>query len=326
MDTAPARDAAAMTSIQRMLTPQQVAAFTAIADCGSLRRAAERTGMSQPALTRLVQAMEDNIATPLLQRTKSGVRLTDAGLRLLQYAKVSQRLEAAFLHELNSGPGRLRGHVRVCGFSSVMRSAVMPVLSALARAEPGLSLEFRVEELFMIATRATRADADIAILQNPILQAGFHSLQIGEEHNLLVCADGETADNGVYIDHEPSDRFTEHYLTATGWPTPAGVRRMYFDEIYGLIDGVRWGVGRAVVPVHLLEAGGGVRQVPGTIAVRTPVYLSIATHLLELGLYRRLVDLLAARVPALLARNEIGAMLGDGISATFVGPPHEPEG
>lgn len=314
-----------MTSLQRMLSPQQVAAFTAIAECGSLRKAVERTGLSQPALTRLVQGMEDNIGTPLLQRSKSGVRLTDAGLRLLQYAKVSQRLEAAFLHELSGGAGRLRGHVRVCGFSSVMRSAVMPVLSALQRDEPGLSVEFRIEELYLIATRATRADADIAILQNPILQAGFHSIQIGEEHNLLVCADGESADNGVYIDHEPSDRFTEHYLTATGTPTPAGVRRMYFNDIYGLIDGVRWGVGRAVVPVHLLERGGGVRQVPGTIAVRTPVYLSIASHLLELGFYRRLVDLITLRVPALLARNEIGAVLHDGINATFVGPPHEPD-
>lgn len=61
--------------------------FVRIAELGSITRASAHLQIAQPALTRHVQRLEDELATPLFTRANRGVRLTEAGLRLLESAQ-----------------------------------------------------------------------------------------------------------------------------------------------------------------------------------------------------------------------------------------------
>ena len=67
--------------------------FVAVAEDGSISRAAARLYLSQPALSRQVQQLEQEIGEPLLRRVPHGVELTDVGRELLDKARVA--IEAA---------------------------------------------------------------------------------------------------------------------------------------------------------------------------------------------------------------------------------------
>ncbi|MFX5956942.1 LysR family transcriptional regulator, partial [Acinetobacter baumannii] len=66
---------------------RQLRAFVAIAEEGHITRAAERLGMQQPPLTRVLQGLEHELGVELVQRLPRGVRPTAAGLALLEEAR-----------------------------------------------------------------------------------------------------------------------------------------------------------------------------------------------------------------------------------------------
>src|SRR3981189_916963 len=61
--------------------------FVRIAELGSITRASAHLQIAQPALTRHVQRLEDELDTPLFTRANRGVRLTEAGHKLLESAQ-----------------------------------------------------------------------------------------------------------------------------------------------------------------------------------------------------------------------------------------------
>ncbi len=54
----------------------------AVVDAGTFTHAAERMFVTQPTLSQQIRRLEEMVGTPLLDRRRDGVRLTDAGSRL----------------------------------------------------------------------------------------------------------------------------------------------------------------------------------------------------------------------------------------------------
>jgi DNA-binding transcriptional LysR family regulator len=65
----------------------QLQYFVAIAEEGSLGRAAERLHISQPPLTRQLRSLEDELGAPLFERTPKGVRLLPTGAAFLSHTR-----------------------------------------------------------------------------------------------------------------------------------------------------------------------------------------------------------------------------------------------
>ena len=91
------------------------------------------------------------------------------------------------------------------------------------------------------------------------------------EQSVLVEAQGY-AGPALYLDHDEEDQTTLRYLKKWGKP-PLPLRRRYLDDIYGILEGVRLGLGRAVVPLHLLHGEERLRILNPERKISSPVYL-----------------------------------------------------
>lgn len=142
---------------------QHIRAVVAIADSGSIRAAARRLGKTQPALTKTVRQLEDQLKAPVFRRTSQGVVLTDIGKAVLARA----RSIAAELQRLDEEVAQLRGNHS--GTVSIHVSPVGAVL-ILPRA--------------MQHFRRVMPDVEIRIA-NGLYPAALHPLREGQIDLLL---------------------------------------------------------------------------------------------------------------------------------------------
>jgi DNA-binding transcriptional LysR family regulator len=126
---------------------------------------------------------------------------------------------------------------------------------------------------------------------------------------VLIESSLYTGRDACYIDHDPRDNFTEKYFLSQTGSTVPRMERAYFDDIYGLIDAVSEGIGRAVVPVHLLDPSMPVRVVPGFKPIEVPVFLHYHHQPYYTRLQQAVVDTLLTRCPPLLRSNRLGIEL-----------------
>src|SRR5262249_10324807 len=97
------------------------------------------------------------------------------------------------------------------------------------------------------------------------------SLHLGDEQLVLVESATHRGRDDTYLDHDADDATTAVFFQRHHAAAPP--KRAFFDDIYGILDGVALGFGRAVISRHLMRAKDPIRLVRGYGAVRSPVYL-----------------------------------------------------
>jgi LysR family transcriptional regulator of abg operon len=123
-------------------------ALVAAIEDGSLRAAARRIGVSQPALTKLVRELEIELAAPLLERHSQGVRPTAQGQVLFEHAiKVARELASA-TDQIQQLGGQMRGELNVAAVPVAMMLLIPDTLRTFSRAFPDIRLRVS-EELFV---------------------------------------------------------------------------------------------------------------------------------------------------------------------------------
>lgn len=103
----------------------QIRNFVAVVENGSIREAARRLGVSQPALTKSLQALEDSVGAPLLSRSVRGIKLTEPGRLFLARARSVQSDLKRAQDEIAELAGASRGRVAI-GIASVIGALLMP--------------------------------------------------------------------------------------------------------------------------------------------------------------------------------------------------------
>src|SRR3989440_12426911 len=106
---------------------RQLAAFCEVVDRKSFSQAAERLGVTQPAVSLQVRSLEKRLGTRLLDRSGRRVEPTEAGHRLYRAAQRMLALEGQLFEELAGDDGVLRGEL-VPGASPGPGGTAVPVL------------------------------------------------------------------------------------------------------------------------------------------------------------------------------------------------------
>src|SRR4051794_5234661 len=122
---------------------RQLRTLSTVADRGSFSAAAEALGVSQPAVSQQIRALEREIGEPLLDRGGRGARLTERGVMVHRYAQRMLALSDEFQRELADEEGELTGSL-VVGSSTGLGEHVLPLLLGGFRAEhPKVTVSLR---------------------------------------------------------------------------------------------------------------------------------------------------------------------------------------
>ncbi|MEF2074408.1 LysR family transcriptional regulator [Consotaella aegiceratis] len=103
---------------------EQLRLFLAIAKAGSISAASRETGLAQPALSVQMRQLEQSLAVRLFDRSVHGVRLTEAGQRLLPRADAVLRHAAQVREEVRNAEGAPSGQVTVA-----LSKSLVPILA-----------------------------------------------------------------------------------------------------------------------------------------------------------------------------------------------------
>lgn len=124
------------------IDPQLLRVLRAVADGGSITRAAVALGSSQPAVSQLLARAEQRLGHALVLRGGRGATLTHAGQVLADHALHVQAALTAAREDLDAVGGLSRGRVRLAGFPSASSALVPAVLARLAATAPGVTTSY----------------------------------------------------------------------------------------------------------------------------------------------------------------------------------------
>jgi DNA-binding transcriptional LysR family regulator len=138
--------------------------FLAIVELGSLNKAAERLRVSQSTLTRQMQALEQEVGGPLLERSPGGVALTATGHVLLDGAKpVLEQFDAVMAGVRQRARGQ-SADLRVGYLMSAAACYLNPALMALRKAHPEVKVKMRDLSPGEQITALRRGEIDVALI------------------------------------------------------------------------------------------------------------------------------------------------------------------
>lgn len=142
--------------------------FVQIAELGSITRAAEHLGIAQPALSRHVHSIEDELGTQLLVRMPRGVRLTGAGRQFLDHCRRIVRELARVKDELRANNEVPRGRM-ILGLSPTIGPLLLPGVIERARRQcPQISLKIVEGFSTQLYDALLTGRVDVAVLTNPV--------------------------------------------------------------------------------------------------------------------------------------------------------------
>ena len=175
-----------------MISSHELSVFHAVAEAGSISRGAERLYVSQPAVSKQISEMESRLGAALFERLPRGVRLTEAGRLLQEYAKRSFALSAEAEQALADLQGLKQGTLTV-GASLTIGVYLLPeVFGAFHRRHPGITLDLEIANSLTIQRQLLNGGIDIALIEGGALHEGLQAEKIGEDELVAVTAPGYT--------------------------------------------------------------------------------------------------------------------------------------
>ncbi|MFB2579992.1 LysR family transcriptional regulator [Herbiconiux sp. P15] len=178
------------------LDSQTLRALAAVAEYGSITRAAAVLGSSQPALSQQIKRTESRLGMPLVTRVGRGIRLTEAGLVIARHAEtVLAALESA-ADELADLSGLRTGRVRLSAFPSASSTIVPRLIREMGEGHPGVHFTYLEAEPPEAIAAVRDGASDVAIAfrhpadRNDPFAAGAEGLEVQElaRDELLVLA------------------------------------------------------------------------------------------------------------------------------------------
>jgi LysR family nitrogen assimilation transcriptional regulator len=146
---------------------KQLKAFVTIAETGNVTRASALLNLVQPAVSRQLRLLEEDIGTSLFERSRHGVELTEAGEKLVEYARrVLHEIERARA-EVRPSQGSVGGIVTIGLLPSTCDLLSSALVSAVASSYPGIRVRISMGYTGTLQQWLEVGEVDAALVYNP---------------------------------------------------------------------------------------------------------------------------------------------------------------
>jgi len=153
-----------------MLDLELLRSFVSVVDAGGFTRAGERVHRTQSTVSQQIKRLEDDIGQPLLNRSGKDVTPTEAGERLLSYARRLLAL-AEEARDVLTRPDN-EGAVRLGVPEDFAAYRLTKLLAAFSRSHPGLRLDVRADQSTSLKRDLERGDLDLALFKRTAGEKG----------------------------------------------------------------------------------------------------------------------------------------------------------
>jgi DNA-binding transcriptional LysR family regulator len=255
---------------------RQLAAFCAVVERESFSQAAARLGVTQPAVSLQVRALEKRLGRQLLDRSGRRVVPTEAGLRLYRGAQRLLALEKQLLEDVAAeDEGSLRGRLEVGASTGPGGTVLALLLCEFQRKNPELTVALSVLDTQRVVELVARRELELGVVGAARRQRSVSFEPLFRDEVLLVCPPGH----------------------------PFAGRTLSLDEL-------------ATEPLIVMQAGAGVRAVIEEELRRAGLRLRDLDVHLELGLQESVKSAVSAGYGVtFISRSAVEAELAAGTLA-----------
>lgn len=209
-----------------LMDTRQLAAFCAVVERRSFSQAAERLGVTQPAVSLQVRSLEQRLGTQLLDRSGRRVEPTEAGLRLYASAQRLLALEEQLIDDVaGEGEGALTGSLEL-GASTGPGGTVVPLLLCdFAEQHPDVRVRLSVSDTQTVVDQVAERQLELGVVGAARRHRGVVFEPFFRDEVVLACPAGHRfAGKTITLDDLRSEPLI---VMQEG----AGVRQVIEDEL-----------------------------------------------------------------------------------------------
>lgn len=177
------------------MTLEQLRAFVAVVEHGSIRAGARALAMAQSGLTQQVQRLEAAVGATLFTRSPSGISLTPYGTALLARARVVLSECAHAEEDFRHLRGDLAGNVRVGMSVEAFARLAAPVIEQLRASHPNVTVHIASgpSSTLLTSIREGRLDFAITLVSHGIDMGDFSWKVLDRSAPCILCRKGHPA-------------------------------------------------------------------------------------------------------------------------------------
>ena len=246
--------------IRTVIENFRIRVFRTVARQLNFSRAADELFLTQPAITQQVKALEEEIGTPLFDRSGGRITLTQAGKALLPFAeKVKQISDQAFA-AVAAVSGDQAGELQIGASQTIAQYLLPTFVAGFTKANPRVRITVRTGNTEAILEALVAHQIQLALIEGPDRRKDLRIESFLEDFLVMVVPPGHVwADRDIEVQalkqepllmREPgsgSRRIVERAVSAAGLKLKELNIHMQLDSTEGLLSAVEAGLGVAFV-------------------------------------------------------------------------------
>ncbi len=172
------------------MTLNELRYIVAVARERNFRRAAERSFVSQPALSLAIKKLEDELGVSLFERKKNDLTLTPVGERIVEQAAIVLD-EAARIRDIaQQGSDQLTGALRLGVIHTIGPYLLPDLITVLSQVAPRMPLEVEENTTASLEVQLRSGAVDAAIIALPFELPGVETTPLYDEKFMVVVPSG----------------------------------------------------------------------------------------------------------------------------------------
>lgn len=239
--------------------------FVAVAELGSLTRAAQRQHLSLAATSARIKALETQAGLALFSRESRGLRLLPPGEAFLHHARLVLHQAEQLRSDLQAYRGGVQGHLRVFANTTAVTDILPALLPRFLQQHPRVNVELREQPNALIPRGVLDGRADLGIVAGQVDTLGLQSIHFSTDRLVLVTPRGHRFARRRSID------FAETLGEDAIGMQPGSTLQDFLHQVTERLGGrqnLRIQLGSFDAMCRMIGSGVGIGVVPESAALR----------------------------------------------------------